>query len=95
MPAEQIVARTFASCPEIGTDRLSGRFGDLELDWSTRLALPHCCSITGASVRCHVFGFPANHVASPQLAVDGKIEEAEISLATSKLQVAADGPILF
>jgi hypothetical protein len=47
------------------------------------------------SVRCYVKDAEADHVTPSELAVDGEIEERQISLPPHHLQARADGPDVF
>lgn len=69
------------------TDCCSGLFSDLELDRPTGFPLDHRGTILHPASDAHIVHPQSHEVAAPQLAVDGKIEEREIT--STPLQVEA------
>ena len=63
--------------------RLTGLFGELELDWAARLLLPDRRALLHRPRQRHVGYRELHDIAAAQLAVDGEVEQREIPLATS------------
>jgi hypothetical protein len=89
---EQALPQLSATAPKIVVHRLSGHFGQLEANRMTGLPLPDSRSVKRVSVGCHVLDAQSDEIAPAQLAVDGEIEERQVSYAPLQPQSGADGP---
>ena len=81
-PSEQKFAGGQTTGREVGINRLSGLFGDLELNRSASFSLPYRGTIDGIAVRSDIFDLEADDIASAQLAVYRQIEQSEVSCLT-------------
>jgi len=64
---------------------LAGLFGNLEPNRSPCLFLPDRRSIDWVAIRRHVIDADGNDIAATELAIDGQIEERQISYLTLDL----------
>jgi len=54
--------------------------------------LPDIRSVEGVAMGRDVINSQGNEIATPQLAVDGQVEESQIARAALQLQLGPDGP---
>jgi hypothetical protein len=73
-------------------DGLTGLFGDLEPDRTTRLPLAYCCTINRIAVGRNILDPEAHHITPSQFAIDRKIEERKVPRPLGKLQPRSNGP---
>jgi hypothetical protein len=67
-------------------------FVDLELDGPLRVLLDDCRSIPDRTSRPKVLDSQLDEIASAELAVDGKIEECQLSVGSVHFEPNADRP---
>ncbi len=75
---------------EIRVDRLPGLFGNLEANRPASLVLPNRCPRSGIAMRGNIIDSEGNEIAAPQFAVDGEIEQREITDFPVQLQPGSD-----
>jgi hypothetical protein len=76
---EQVLPARLSGIGQPITDCCSGLFGNLELDWSACFLLDDRGAIPDPAADAHVVDLKPRKVATPQLAVDGQIEQCEIA----------------
>src|SRR5665213_2156083 len=75
--------------------RLSCRFRNFELNRPLRLLLQHDCAGRHRLAMTHIAYSQLHQVTPPKLAVDGKVEQCELSSTAGELQANSDGPDFF
>ena len=70
-------------------------FGDFELDRSTGLPLDHGGAVSHLATEVNLVDLQPYEVATPQLAVDGEIEQGEVALTMLQLKPDTDRPYVF
>ena len=86
----RIVAGLLAGSPQVVVDGLPRVLGQLELHGVAGLLLSNGCPIDGIASRGDVLDLDAHHIAAAQLAVDGEVEERQVSLAPFDLKFGSD-----
>src|SRR5215469_11526019 len=66
--------------------RLTGLFGDLELDWPLRLSLHNDCPRCNASAMADIADSQSHEIARPELAIDREIEECKFTGVSLQLK---------
>jgi hypothetical protein len=79
---EQALAWLLAGPLQVVINGLAGLIGQFELDWSSRLFLSHDCSIDCIAIRSHIVYSQGHDVTAAQFAVDGEIEQREVTSST-------------
>lgn len=91
---EQVVAWLAILLRDPLQDRLAGLFGDLELHRAACHSLHNRGARPHFSAQQDIVNPQGHEIATPQLAVDGKVEHGEVAQAPLDLQADADGPDL-
>ena len=71
------------------------RLGDLELHWSVSLLLHHDCAGRDPAPLNDVSNLKRYQVASPKLAVDGEVEECQLTRPVRQFEANANRPDFF
>jgi hypothetical protein len=83
---EQVLTASEGSTGKPVVDCRSGLFGNLELDRPAGFSLDHCGAVLHSATNAHVAHPEPHQVATPQLAIDGQIEECEVASVPLKLE---------
>jgi hypothetical protein len=78
-PIEQVLARLLATARQVFINRQPGLLGQLESYRPVGLSLAHGRPLDGITVGGNIIDPDGDEVATPQLAVDGKIEQCQIA----------------
>lgn len=89
---EQALPRLPVADPQIVVQCLPCHLGQLEPNRPAGLPLANVGTVDGAAVRRHVIDAKGDKVAAAQLAVDGEIEERQITRALLQLQLGSEAP---
>jgi hypothetical protein len=92
---EQKIAGLLLRHPNVVVDGLSGLLRQLKPDGPSCFPLAHGGSINGISVGCDIIDFDGDNVAAPELAVDRKIEQRQVTDLLLQLKFGPDGPDVF
>ena len=92
---EDVWVRGSTPLREIDVDRLARLLCNLEANWPPCFALSNGGSIDGITMGCHINNPQAYQVARPKFAVDGEVEQCEISEAFQQLEPRSDRPNMF
>src|SRR5262245_5495803 len=92
---EDVWVRGSTPLREIDVDRLARLLRNLEANRPPCFALSNGGSIDGITMGCHISNPQAYQVAPPKFAVDGEIEQGEISKAFQQLESRSDRPNMF
>jgi hypothetical protein len=89
---EQALAKPAARLAQVVVERLTRHLGQLEPDGSAGLALADSGAVDGVAVRRHVIDAERHQIAASQLAVDGEVEQHQVTRAPLELQPGSDAP---
>ena len=73
----------------------SGLFGDFELNRSSCFLLENCRPVAHPAADTHVIGLHPDEIATPELAVDGEVEQSEVAFLPLQLEPDPYGPDIF
>src|SRR5260370_30556485 len=90
--AEEELTRLLTGGSDVTVDRLTGLLRHLKLDGLAGLFLAHSCTIDSATMRSNVLHPQVDDVASSELAIDGKIEHAQVACSPCHFHLGADRP---
>jgi len=93
--SEEIFGRLLACVPHIVVDGLSGSFGQLELDRSACLLLPHGRSINRVTTGRDVVDPERHDITAAELAVDCEIEQGKIADPAINVELGPNGLYVF
>jgi hypothetical protein len=88
--AEQEFPRLLAGCPDVIVDRLPGLLRHLEPNRVAGLSLADSHPVHGISVRGNVLDLESDDIATAQFAVDGQVEQRQVTRATLDLELGPD-----
>ena len=81
--SKQKLTRLSSSQPQVFVDGHPGLVCQFEPHRSAGLLLADGCAIHRISARCHVIYADGDDIATAQLAIDGEVEQGEVTLAPS------------
>jgi len=90
--SEQIFSRLFAGRLQIIVHGSARCLSQLELDWSARLLLANARTICCIAAWRDVIDLQRHDVAATKLAVDGYVEQGQVTESASHLELRPDGP---
>jgi hypothetical protein len=86
------LARLLVGCDQVFIDRLPRLLGEFEPYGPTSFPLAHGSPLHCMAIRSNVIDPDGNEVATPKLAVDGEIEQRQLSHLSLKLEPGSYGP---
>jgi hypothetical protein len=85
LPAEQIFIGTFRQVSQVFIDRVPGLFRYLEFDRPACFLLSNTGTIDRISIWGYILRSQSDDVAASKFAIDGQIEEREVTTSTRDL----------